>query len=95
MFLFFSLYVKLLTAILSWGSFLLAILTGVRLLLDRRRKFFGWCCVGYAVLYLIFRFFFAELFFQWVPGIAIFLTIICTTQSRYYECINGKRWWNW
>ena len=88
-------YIKLLTAVLGWGSFLFIGLAGVALLLSQKRKLLGWCCVGYAVAFLIVRFFCSDFYFQWVPGIAIFLTIFSTARSRYEDCVNGKRWWNW
>lgn len=95
MFAFIDWYIKLLTAVLDWGSFLFVGLTGVALLLEQKRKILGWCCTGYAVTFLILRFFFSEIYFRWVPGIAIFLAIIGTTRSRYEDRVNGKRWWNW
>ena len=95
MFAFIDWYIKLLTAVLGWGSFLFAGLTGVALLLEQKRKILGWCCAGYAVAFLTVRFFFSEIYFRWVPGIAIFLAIVCTIWSRYEDCVNGKRWWNW
>ena len=95
MFAFIDWYIKLLTAVLGWGSFLFVGLTGVALLLEQKRKILGWCCAGYAVAFLIVRFFFSEIYFRWVPGIAIFLAIICTMRSRYEDRVNGKRWWNW
>jgi hypothetical protein len=95
MFMFIAWYIKLLTAILGWGSFLFSGLTGVALLLARKRKCLGWCCAVYAVAFLIVRFFFAEFYFRWMPGIAIFLAIISMLQSHYVDCVNRKRWWNW
>lgn len=95
MFAFIDWYIKLLTAVLGWGSFLFVGLTGVALLLEQKRNILGLCCTGYAVTFLIVRFFFSEIYFRWVPGIAIFLAIICTIRSRYKDRVNGKRWWNW
>ena len=95
MFVFIDWYIKLLTAVLGWGSFLFIGLTGGALLLEQKRKILGWCCAGYAVAFLIVRFFFSAIYFRWVPGIAIFLAIVCTIRSRYEDCVNGKRWWNW
>lgn len=95
MFVFIDWYIKLLTAILSWGSFLFFCLAGIALLLVQKRKLLGWCYVGYIVTFLIVRFFYSEFYFRWVPGIAIFLTIICTARSHYEDCVNEKRWWNW
>lgn len=88
-------YIKLLTAVLGWGSFLFIGLTGIALLFEQKRKILGWCCTGYAVAFLIVRFFFSKFYFQWVPGIVIFLAIVCTIRARYEDCVNGKRWWNW
>ena len=95
MFAFIDWYIKLLTAVLGWGSFLFVGLTGVAILLEQKRKVLGWCCTSYAAAFLIVRFFFSEFYFRWVLGIAIFLAIICTVRSRYEDCVNGKRWWNW
>mgnify|MGYP003479447693 CR=1 FL=1 len=95
MFVFIDWYIRLLTAVLGWGSFLFIGLTGVVLLLEQKRKILGWCCVGYAVAFLIVRFFFSEIYFRWVPGIAIFMAIIYTIRSQYEDRVNGKRWWNW
>ena len=95
MFGFIDWYIKLLAAVLGWGSFLFIGLTGVALLLEQKHKVLGWCCVGHAVAFLIVRFFFSSIYFRWVPGIAIFLAIVCTIWSRYEDRINGKRWWNW
>ena len=89
MFAFIDWYIKLLTAVLGWGSFLFVGLTGVALLLEQKRNILGLCCTGYAVTFLIVRFFFSEIYFRWVPGIAIFLAIICTIRSRYEDRVNG------
>ena len=43
MFAFIDWYIKLLTAVLGWGSFLFIGLTGVALLLEQKRKVLGWC----------------------------------------------------
>lgn len=88
-------YMKLFTAILGWSSFLFCGLTGVNVLLNQKRTILGWCCAGYAIAFLFVRFFFSEFYFRWVPRIAILLAIISATRSRYDDCINGKRWWNW
>ena len=95
MFTFIDWYMKLLTAVLGWGSFLLVGLMGVALLLEQKRKILGWCCAGYVVAFLIVRFFFSEFYFQWMPIIAISLAFVSTIWSRYEDRVNGKRWWNW
>ena len=95
MFAFIDWYIKLLTAVLGWGSFLFVGLTGIALLLEQKRKILGWCCMGYAGAFLIVRFFFSEIYFRCMPGIAIFLAIIGTIRSCYEDRVNGKRWWNW
>ena len=95
MFAFVEWYIKLLTTLLSWGSFLFIGITGTALLLEQKCKVLGCCCVGYAVAFLIVRFFFSAIYFQCMPGTAIFLAIVCTIRSRYEDRVNGKRWWNW
>ena len=87
-------YLKLLTEVLGWGSFLAIGLAGITLLLGRRRKFLGWCCCGYGVAFLIFRLCFTAVYFRWMPSVAIFLMIFSTAWSNYMDCVNGKRWWN-
>ena len=64
MFAFIDWYIKLLTAILGWGSFLFVGLTGVALLIEQKQKLLGWCCAGYAVAFLIIRFFFRKFTFD-------------------------------
>ena len=93
MFVFIDWYIKVLIAILGWGSFLCIV--GVSFLLSQNRRHLGWACVGYAIAFLTVRFFFSEFYFQCVPGIAIFLLIVSTVRSRYEERVDGKRWWNW
>ena len=95
MFAFIDWHIKLLTAILGWGSFLCVGIIGISLLISQKQRLLGWVCVGYAVVFLIVRFFFSEIYFRWVPGIAIFLVIVSTVRSRYEDCVNGTRWWNW
>ena len=94
MFLLIACAMKVLTAVFGWGSFLLAVLLGT-VLLDRKRKVLGYGCITYAVCFLILRFFFSELYFQWIPGVLVFLTVVSTIRSCYKDRVNGKRWWNW
>lgn len=86
-------YVNVLTEVLSWGSFFMVGLAGFVLLLGQKRKILGSCCVGYVVVFLIVRCFFANFYFDWMPAITIFLTIIGLMRSRYHDCVEGKRWW--
>lgn len=95
MFAFIDWLMKLLTVVLCWGSFLFIGLMGYVLLLGQKRKILGCGCLGYAVAFLIVRFFFSEFYFRWIPGIVVFLVIISAIRSRYEDRVNGKRWWNW
>ena len=91
----FAKFVELLTAILGWGSFLFAGLLSVALFLEGKRKVTAFICAIYAIAFLVVRFVFAEFYFQWMPVIALMLTMISTINSNYEDKVNGKRWWNW
>ena len=91
----FAKLVELLTAILGWGSFLFAGLLAVALFLEGKRKVKAFACATYATAFLVVRFVFTEFYFQWMPVIALMLTIISTIRSNYEDKVNGKRWWNW
>ena len=91
----FAKFVELLTAILGWGSFLFAGLLSVALFLEGKRKVTAFICAIYAIAFLVVRFVFAEFYFQWMPVIALILTMISTIKSNYEDKVNGKRWWNW
>lgn len=88
-------YVKLLTAIIGWGSFLGAAVIATILLLEKRYCFGTWCALAYGVAFLTFRFFLPGLYFQLMPQLAIFLSVICICRSRHEDREKGKRWWNW
>lgn len=87
-------FVKILTAILGWGSFVYAGVLGVALLLGRKCRLLAGCCMAYVAGFLVFRFCFPAAFFRWIPGIAIFLTVGSTIWSNYADKKNEKRWWN-
>ena len=91
----FAKFVNLLTAILSWGSFLTTGLLAVALFLEGKRKVTAFVYAIYAVAFLVVRFAFTEFYFQWMPAIALMLTMISTIKSNYEDKVNGKRWWNW
>lgn len=91
----FAKFVNLLTAILGWGSFLATGLLAVALFLERKRKVTAFVCAIYAVAFLVVRFAFTEFYFQWMPAIALMLTMISTIKSNYEDKVNGKRWWYW
>ena len=91
----FAKLVELLTAILGWGSFLFAGLLSVALFLEGKRKVTTFVCAIYAIAFLVVRFVFTEFYFQWMPVIALMLTMISTIKSNYEDKVNGKRWWNW
>ena len=88
-------FVNLLTAILGWGSFLTTGLLAVAFLLEGKRKVTAFVCAIYAIAFLVVRFVFTEFYFQWMPVIALMLTMISTIKSNYEDKVNGKRWWNW
>ena len=91
----FAKFVNLLTAILGWGSFLTTGLLAVALFLEGKRKVTAVVCAIYAIAFLVVRFVFMEYYFQWMPVIALMLTMISTIKSNYEDKVNGKRWWNW
>ena len=91
----FAKFVDLLTAILGWGSFLTTGLLAVALYLEGKRKVTAFACAICAIAFLVVRYFFAEFYFQWMPVIALLLTMISTIKSNYEDKVNGKRWWNW
>lgn len=91
----FAKFVQLLTAILGWGSFLVASLLAVVLFPEGKHKVMATICLLYAVAFLIVRFVFATFYFQWMPLAALLLTTISTIWSHYEDKVNGKRWWNW
>ena len=91
----FAKFVDLLTAILGWGSFLTASLLAVALFPEGKRKVTAFVCAVYAIAFLFVRFAFAEFYFQWMPVIALMLTMISTIRANYEDKVNGKRWWNW
>ena len=91
----FAKFVNLLTAILGWGSFLTTGLLAFALFLEGKRKVTAFVCAIYAIAFLVVRFVFTEFYFQWMPVIALMLTMISTIKSNYEDKVNGKRWWNW
>ena len=91
----FAKFVNLLTEILGWGSFLTTGLLAVALFLEGKRKVTAVVCAIYAIAFLVVRFVFMEYYFQWMPVIALMLTMISTIKSNYEDKVNGKRWWNW
>lgn len=82
-------YMKILTAALGWGSFLCFGMLGGKFRLT------ALCCIGYAIGFWIVRFFLPELYFGWMPVIAVLVATGSTVWSNYEDKKNGKRWCNW
>lgn len=88
--------------IVSWTTLFLTLwlfVCSTKHIIKRTARLKNWLiailCALYILAFLICRIFFFPIFESFWGAISIMVIVVCVASSRYEDCCNGKRWWNW